>query len=249
METIESAIRKIIAILPENTGISKGCIVDINNKKSEPMDIVFYEKGYCVTEGFFPCEHVIAAGIVKDIIDSDKTIELYEDIESVKILNRSLKNKELCRKYGSKEMTKVRDVWLGRTGQGDYFNQKKNQYAQIYTFVLCEKILNEERLLEKGTKIINEKPAWLLPNAIISLQKCLYLYKWYFQPADRSYGSTAIGGSDYKEIDTRRDGIFIANRIDTTNGFEYDGEGANFEYFLKKLQVHFNEGRTTDYLR
>jgi hypothetical protein len=246
METIESAIRKITAILPENTCISKGCIVDINNNKSKPMDIVIYEKEHCTTEGYFPCENVVAAGIVKDIIDADKIQELYDDIESVKILNRSFRNKELFRKYGSEEMFRVRDIWVENIWQGYYFNQKERQYDQIYTFVLCEKILNDELLLEKGTKIINEKPAWLLPNTIISLQKCLYLYKWYFQPADRSQGSTALGGSDYKEIDTHHDGILTANKIDRTNGL-YDGEGANFAGFLEKLQVCFYEGRTTDY--
>jgi hypothetical protein len=90
MKTIESTVKKITNILPENIGISKGYIVDINNQKSKLMDIVIYEKDYCAEKEYFPCEHVIAAGIVQDLRDADEINELYEAIESVKILNRKI---------------------------------------------------------------------------------------------------------------------------------------------------------------
>jgi hypothetical protein len=91
MKTIESTLKKITDILPENIGISQGYIVDIHNQKSKLMDIVIYEKDYCTEKESFPCEHVIAAAITRDLIDADKINELYEDIESVKILNRNSK--------------------------------------------------------------------------------------------------------------------------------------------------------------
>ncbi|WP_083820264.1 hypothetical protein [Leadbettera azotonutricia] len=71
------------------------------------------------------------AGIVKDLMDADKVNELYEDIESVKILNRNFRNPKLSHTYGSKKIVKNRE-------EENYFNQKENQYVQIYAFIRGE---------------------------------------------------------------------------------------------------------------
>jgi hypothetical protein len=231
LKTIESTLKKITDILPENIGISTGYIVDIHNQKSKPMDIVIYEKDYCTEKEYFPCEHVIAAGIMRDLIDADKTHELYEDIESVKILNRNFNNQKLSRTYGSKETVK-------NTKEEDCFNQKENQYDQIYAFVLCENVTNRAILEKKGSEIIKKKPAYLLPNLIIALHEYIFFYQFSFTP------TSVLDGSDYKDIDSNRDGIFPANEIE---GRRTDWPAAS-DYLVERLQEYFNKGRTTDCL-
>jgi hypothetical protein len=231
MQTIESTLKKITNILPENIGISKGYIFDMHNQKSKLMDIVIYEKDYCNEKENFPCEHVIAAGIVKDLIDAEKVNKLYEDIESVKKLNRKIKNQKLSRKYGSKE--------IGKNTKEDYFNQKENEYDQIYAFVLCKNVTDRKILEKNGTEIIKKKPAYLLPNLIIALHECIFFYEFRFTP------NSILGRSDYKNIDSNRDGIFPANHI----AGELAGWRAASDFLVERLQEYLNKGRTTDYLR
>jgi hypothetical protein len=157
----------------------------------------------------------------------DKLNELYEDIESVKILNRNSKNQKLSRTYGSKEIVKNTE---------EDFNQKENEYDQIYGFVLCKDVTNRTILEEKGTEIIKKKQAYLLPNIIIALHECIFFYEFCFTP------NSVLGRSDYKDIDSNRDGIFHANHI----AGELAGWQKGSDYLAGRLQEYLNKGRTTE---
>lgn len=222
----EQAVRlKLEKLFPQAVGVGTGCVIDVQNNTSKQTDIIIYEKDVCpifsindtLESSYYPCESVIAVGEVKSTLNTLDLLDAFAKIESVKSLKRYGNPGTSFRKYCS------RVVICG--APSETYDQFNKPLDQIYGFVICEKIgLAIDTFLQKCVEEIKKRPAYLVPNMIVSLHDGVMVH-----------------------IDTKK------NRICTDSStadalYFVNKQGENFQQLLSSLDLVITGGRSTDVL-
>lgn len=220
----EQAVRlKLEKLFPQAVGVGTGCVIDVQNKTSKQTDIIIYEKDICPVfsindtpeSSYYPCESVIAVGEVKSTLNTVDLLDAFAKIESVKSLKRFGNEGTCFRKYCS------RVVMQG--APSETFDQFNKPLDQIYGFVICDKIgLAIDTFLSKCEEEIQKRPAYLLPNMIVSLHDGVLVH------IDTKVNKICTDAST-------ADALYFVNK-----------QGENFQQLLSSLDYAITHGRTTD---
>ena len=189
-------------ILPRGIAVGSGCVIDSNGNTSKQTDVILYERDICPVFSvnntpettYYPCEGVIAVGEIKSSLNTATLEDSFAKIASVKSLRRHivtfpgklefLPNGERMikyRNYGSNAGPSVT--------RADAFDQDKDEYSQIFGFVLSGKLeLNPETLLEKFAELVKETKDTLSPNIVVTLKDGLF-YPWNAEKKKRSFSA------------------------------------------------------------
>lgn len=216
----ENAVRDTLShCIPDGVGVGTGCVIDCENRVSQQIDVVLYEKAFCPVFSinginYFPCEFVIAVGEIKSIMAKKDLVDVYEKIKSVRQLNKfagtEKKNGVVTyRHYLSLEP---------KTTCGDYPSFRDcNSSTQIYGFGLCEKFKAKPKTVKKhALELCNRFEDIYRPNVVVSLDDMGIM------PSEGSQSSYTSLGSD---------GVRIA------------GENI-FHYLVTSLLRHIFAGKT-----
>lgn len=163
-----SVRERLEQVLPVGIGVGSGFVIDSYGETSKQMDIVLFEKAFCPRFSYseeatyYPCEGVIAVGEIKSTIGKEELKDIFEKIESAKLLKRFFQKDHqgfFVRDYGSN--FELRSKILDSS-------------KQIFTFALAGSFaLRKETLckhfLEHLNYLKSDRKFHLLPNLIVAL--------------------------------------------------------------------------------
>lgn len=170
----ESSIKmKLKSILPNGVGIGSGFVIDSFGNTSKQCDIILYEETYAAkfvinddsSNTYYSCENVIAVGEIKSNLTKKEFKDCCDKLKKIKELKRFNNNAQEYRPY-------FNPISLPARGG---FDQVKNKYHQIYTFVLCKEMsISFKSVVEETRTLFINK--YLYFNMLISLKNGLLLY-------------------------------------------------------------------------
>lgn len=162
-EIVRSFLR---AYLPKRFEISDGFVFDANGVVSEQIDLVIADSMNCArfeTMGgtrYYPCESVVGVGQIKSSITSERQlVEAFQNIESVKRLDRSANGRAVDRRFG------------------EPIDPQTNHLHQIFGFVFnIGRTISESTIQERVLNYIQDRPPYLWPNILLSLDHYLVTF-------------------------------------------------------------------------
>lgn len=162
-EVIREFFRKY---LPKRFEVSTGFVFDAKGNISQQMDIIIYDGFTCPKfdvaggKSFFPAESVVGAGQVKSYLKSIKSInEAFNNLESVKNLDRSANGKNISRYTG------------------EPIDQSQNYLDQIFTFLfVINKCVKQDTMINVVHDYIIQNPREVWPNVIFSFDNYVITY-------------------------------------------------------------------------
>ena len=183
-EAMEVPVRcQLEQILPRGIAVGSGCVIDSYGNTSRQIDVILYERDICPVFSvnktpettYYPCEGVIAVGEIKSLLTANSLNDAFAKIASVKCLHRYIvtppPNLEflpsgerviIYRNYGSKTEPHIMTA--------DGFDQGKDEYCQIFGFVLSGELeLKPQTLLTKFVELVYETGDALSPNLVVTL--------------------------------------------------------------------------------
>lgn len=163
----EQIVREFLAShLPRRFEVSTGFAFDCTGSVSKQLDIVIFDASVCprfeIPGGkfIFPCEAIVAVGQVKSSVTSRQQFwEAVENLFSVKTLDRSANGTAFDSHFAER------------------LSPTENHLHQIFTFLfITGNAMNPDSLGQALLEDAFEKPAHLLPNIILAMDRYLVTY-------------------------------------------------------------------------
>lgn len=140
--------------LPENFGICKGIVIDVDGNQSNQQDILIYDKSFTPRflhtddENVLPIESILATIEVKSTLTREELRKALDNIKSIRSLNKSFSSGQVITTY------------------------------HPFGFIFSYDSINMENLIEVYRVFFRQSTSDSLPTLICSLQKGCILHMW-----------------------------------------------------------------------
>lgn len=172
----ENISKKLIeGIIPSSKKIkTKGFILNSNNDTSAEQDLIIYSDAdtpvlTLESTSFFPVETVVSVGQIKSVIQTKSDLK--------EILNNLVKVKKVRDNMGHGSV-----IWRTQTIWEPNNYYKDNQYDQIFTFLICEKLNFKITASEIDALYDNGTESYLKHNLILDITNGLFGYQVPTEP-------------------------------------------------------------------